>query len=78
MKMDKICGHIDCGRYDTDDVLCDYCECNWRPDENHSAPSSTISDDHCRDVGRSRHTGNTIGLATTNPDHHPYAPPSEG
>ena len=51
MTMDKICGCIDCGRYDTDDVLCDYCECNWRPLDEHSAPSSTISDDDCRDVG---------------------------
>lgn len=42
----------------------------------HSGPISTISEIDPRDVGRSRPVRHTIGLATTTPDHHPYAPPS--
>lgn len=44
----------------------------------HSGPISTISEIDPRDVGRSRSTGHTNATATTDPDHHPYAPPSEG
>ena len=42
----------------------------------HSVPISTVTEIDHRDVGRSTLTGHNIGLATTTPDHHPYAPPS--
>lgn len=51
MTRQKICGHIDCGRYDTDDVLCDFCECNGMLPDQHSAPDSTTSESDYRDVG---------------------------
>lgn len=68
---DKVCGMIHCVRYDVESPLCDFCYWNMMWDNQHSTPSSTISDDDCRDVGRSRPVRHTSGLATTNPDRHP-------